>query len=143
MGNDFFSSLGICHQFTTVCTLPHPRNEIKRLVFDTMKFHEDNLKEIVNLFPCLQEVVIKKCTMREGNLEYSNFSFDLADLLTHLEIFSQMRHGFLIFFGYEFAAYVMMTFFALCKYIWHFSKGLTGPLKCDHALNELNSKIRD
>merc|ERR1712156_579761 len=36
-------------------------------------------------------MVIKKCTMREGNLEYSNFSFDLGDLLTHLEIFSQIR----------------------------------------------------
>ena len=113
-----------------------------------MKFHEDNLKEIVNLFPCLQEVVIKKCTMREGNLEYSNFSFDLGDLLTHLEIFSQMRHGFLIFSRYKFEAYGMMTFFqkdeqgSLQVFLALFKRS-NRPSKCGHTLNQQASKMRD
>ena len=86
---------GVCNQFMSICTKQegvYPKNTIKKLVFDTMKFHNENLKDIVCLFPYLEEVRIKNHVMKLGAMDYKNLRFELSDLITHLEIFSLIKN---------------------------------------------------
>ena len=86
---------GVCDQFESICTKQegvYPENTIKTLVFDTMKFHNENLTNIVCLFPYLEEVRIKNCNMKLGAMDFKNSRFELSDLITHLEIFSLIKN---------------------------------------------------
>ena len=86
---------GVCDQFESICAKQegvYPENTIKTLVFDTMKFHTENLTNIVCLFPHLEEVRIKNCNMKLGAMDFKNSRFELSDLITHLEIFSLIKN---------------------------------------------------
>ena len=99
---NYFNSLeeinftkGVCNQFMSICTKQegvYPKNTIKKLVFDTMKFHNETLTNIVCLFPHLEEVRIKNCNMKLGAMDFKNSRFELSDLITHLEIFSLIKN---------------------------------------------------
>ena len=86
---------GVCNQFESICTKQegvYPENTIKTLVFDTMKFHNESLMNIVCLFPYLEELRIKNCNMKLGAMDFKNSRFELSDLITHLEIFSLIKN---------------------------------------------------
>jgi hypothetical protein len=86
---------GVCDQFESICAQQegvYPENTIKTLVFDTMKFHNENLTNIVCLFPHFEEVRIKNCNMKLGAMDFKNSRFELSDLITHLEIFSLIKN---------------------------------------------------
>ena len=86
---------GVCDQFESICAKEegvYPENTIKTLVFDAMKFHNENLTNIVFLFPHLEEVRIKNCNMKLGAMDFKNSRFELSDLITHLEIFSLIKN---------------------------------------------------
>ena len=86
---------GVCNQFESICAKEegvYPENTIKTLVFDTMKFHNESLMNIVCLFPYLEELRIKNCNMKLGAMDFKNSRFELSDLITHLEIFSLIKN---------------------------------------------------
>ena len=57
-----------------------------------MKFHNENLKDMICLFPYLENVIIKNRVMKLGSMDYKNSRFELSDLKTHLEIFSLIKN---------------------------------------------------
>ena len=82
---------GRCNRVISLCSEPFPKNTIRKLLFEDMKYDKEHLEEIVHLFPCLKEIKIIS-SAKLGMMGHRDSKFDLNDLIEHLNIFCLIKN---------------------------------------------------